>query len=625
MNEALKTTLSLSCSGGLLIIILYLLRPWFRSRLSKRWQYYIWLVAVVRLLLPFAPEVNLMGTLFQQIDEGIAQIEVIPFLEQDISAAPEASLPGGDGVAAEEEDLEDEQSGIAKGHILWMGWLMMALILFIRKVTIYQSFVKYIKAGCSEVTDIDLLEQFGRMVGQSGIKTTVELYRNDLISSPLLIGFFRPCIVLSGDELSDSEFRYTILHEFTHYRRRDMFYKWLIQVAVCVHWFNPLVCLMSHEVERLCELSCDEVIVKDLTMQERRAYGDTLLNAAGRGGSYKSAVASVTLSESKEQLKERLNAIANFQGNSKGIFHTFALTAAICFGAAAIGAYTAVPLPASGETPSAKPHTVGNLTLEEKEYTVKQLETLDISSIMVNTLSDDVSVVRGGDTLKFEYYAQSQDEYTIKWSKLEGAQNKQNGNCLYLSRHSSSNVGKGRSITVTIPEKLRLEELRVITTSGDISLMDCSAATLETSTQNGEIKIRGGSVSELFFINTKIGNVLISEVILPEGSGSSSPHSTFNTESGAIVFQPRDSKENYCFIVDYGEEAEIVINGEGIEKGRLADIADEHSSLDVIPSEGGAPGETCEFIRENKFMINESAEAKIYFKSLRGSLIVQEK
>lgn len=60
MNEALKITLSLSCSGALLIIALCLLRPLFRKRLSKQWQYYIWLAVIARLLLPFAPETNLI-------------------------------------------------------------------------------------------------------------------------------------------------------------------------------------------------------------------------------------------------------------------------------------------------------------------------------------------------------------------------------------------------------------------------------------------------------------------------------------------------------------------------------------------------------------------------------------
>lgn len=61
MNEMLKLLLSLSLSGSILILILFFCRPLFKKRMSKSWQYYIWLIIVARLLLPFAPENNLVG------------------------------------------------------------------------------------------------------------------------------------------------------------------------------------------------------------------------------------------------------------------------------------------------------------------------------------------------------------------------------------------------------------------------------------------------------------------------------------------------------------------------------------------------------------------------------------
>lgn len=56
MTEVLKAVLSLSLSGSLVIALLALLRPLVRRRTSRRWQYYVWLIAVARLLLPFGPE-----------------------------------------------------------------------------------------------------------------------------------------------------------------------------------------------------------------------------------------------------------------------------------------------------------------------------------------------------------------------------------------------------------------------------------------------------------------------------------------------------------------------------------------------------------------------------------------
>lgn len=202
MNELLKVVLSLSLSGALLILLLFVFRFLFKERLSKRWQYYIWLVVVARLLLPFAPETNLMAALFQGLDviggttEQIESVGIVHTNQMD-------EVTEGQNNPHREQTKPTESVNHPVGNIatavwanLWLGWLVVALLLFIRKITVYQDFVKYIRAGCVEAADIDLLERFGKLVEQKKINTTVELYTNNLISSPLLIGFFRPCIVL---------------------------------------------------------------------------------------------------------------------------------------------------------------------------------------------------------------------------------------------------------------------------------------------------------------------------------------------------------------------------------------------------------------------------------------------
>ncbi len=65
MNEVLAVILSMSLSGGIVIIMLYFVLQLFGKKLCRQWQYYIWLIAIIRLLFPFAPQQNLMNGLFQ--------------------------------------------------------------------------------------------------------------------------------------------------------------------------------------------------------------------------------------------------------------------------------------------------------------------------------------------------------------------------------------------------------------------------------------------------------------------------------------------------------------------------------------------------------------------------------
>lgn len=630
MSGILKTVFSLSCSGALLIMVFFLFRPLFQKHMSKRWQYYIWLAVIARLLLPFSLEINLMETIFQRIGQGMEQIEPV-----SPSGRFRASLKKRDGPGtgrsqdheevSEKGSLSDQQPVIQVSHILWLCWLTVTLIFFIRKITVYQCFVKYIKAGCREVEDMDLLEQFGKLVEQCKVKTTVELYTNNLISSPLLIGFFRPSIVLPTKALPASEFQYIILHELTHYKRGDMFYKWLVQAAVCVHWFNPLVSFMSREMEQACELSCDEAVIKNLNEQERRVYGDTLLNAAGKGGSYKNSIASVTLGESRERLQERLDAIKGFHTKSKSVFFTTAvLTLAICFVTAAIGSYAAAPFPGSESSSQARPRKTGDLTLMEYEYTMEELKRLSVTNILINTLSDEVSVVRRGATLKIEYYARNQEEYALETQR--NAFHSLQESTMSLTRFRPSEADGERSVRIVVPDRFQLGKLNISTTSGSIRLTDCTAKAINLQTQNGQIDIFGGAVSEGLSVFTMVGNVLVSGTSLPDSSGDRSCFTSFHTESGTVIFQPEDSADNYCFSIDYGEESELMINGEGIEKGCLADRGgDEPAKKGKRPEGELAAGEKAEYVRENVFTFNETATKKISFNSLRGSFLVQER
>ncbi len=231
-----------------------------------------------------------------------------------------------------------EQNG-AEGTAAGILWLIGAAALLIRKIVIYQRFIRRMRAG-SEPADLELLERFGRIAEEMGIKRTVELRINELVSSPLLAGFIRPMVILPSAELSEKDFRYTALHELTHYRRLDVCYKWLVQFVICLHWFNPFVRLLGRETDRACEFACDEAVVAEFTADEKRAYGDTLLHAAESGSVWRYHAGAVTLHESGKQLKGRLESVMGYRKRTGWMkVLSMALAAGVLGSAAVLGAY----------------------------------------------------------------------------------------------------------------------------------------------------------------------------------------------------------------------------------------------------------------------------------------------
>ena len=382
MNTVLKIFLSMSFSGSLLILALLLGKKFLKNKISRQWQYYIWLVVILRLLLPFGPEISLLGNTYQMVDQAITQAAPLPSRQPEINTPGDSLAPAADleqsneNVNSPSEDLTAvrplQDIGMLFVDHVWLAWLVAALALLIRKVTTYQGFMRYIHAGLTPVSDIELLDRLSIAAEQAGIKKPIELCINPLISSPLLTGFFRPCIVLPNADISEKDFRYIVRHELTHCKRRDMFYKWLVQVTVCLHWFNPLVYLMSREVTKACEFSCDEAVLTKMGRDHAQDYGKTLLDAMAAVGKYGENLAAVTLSENKQLLKERLGAIMNFKRKSTAIrILTGALTLCMMLGAAFVGVYptAAAKSPNSVTAEKSTPSQTGQLT---------EMETLSI-------------------------------------------------------------------------------------------------------------------------------------------------------------------------------------------------------------------------------------------------------
>ena len=341
MAEYLKVPVSLSLSGSLVILVLLLCGPLLRGRVSRRWQYYVWLVAIFRLLLPLSPQASPIGALFREPEAPPAVQAASPYAAKTVPAraetAPKPLPPAQPSVPPPDRAFD----GIPPAEALALAWLGGALVLMVWRVSAYLHFLRCLRAGRREVSDPALLDLLARTGEELGVRRPVELWENPLAASPMLLGLFRPRIVLPSAAVSEADFRCTALHELTHYRRRDLLYKWLVQLTVCLHWWNPLVWVMAREIDRACELACDEAVLRRLKPEERLSYGDALLRALESGGGYRAARGSVSLGESAELLKERLSAIMNFKKPSRWTaLLSLVLAAALTTGAAAAGAYT---------------------------------------------------------------------------------------------------------------------------------------------------------------------------------------------------------------------------------------------------------------------------------------------
>ena len=112
----------------------------------------------------------------------------------------------------------------------------------------------------------------------------VRVYTSKDIGSPLVVGALLPRILLPANlDFADTDFvDYIVEHELTHVRRFDNALKFISALAVCVHWFNPVVWLLHRAICRDIELSCDEAVLASFGEERKSNYVRVMVSAAER-------------------------------------------------------------------------------------------------------------------------------------------------------------------------------------------------------------------------------------------------------------------------------------------------------------------------------------------------------
>ncbi len=303
--------------SSVLILALLVLRFLFRRTISRRVQYALWGLVLLRLLFP----VSLPAMKYSVLSAAEQAAEPMTrAVERPLYREPYASYPV---TAYTPEELPDPRPGavVLEGEgsygvvdesgenvvfyrqrlwtptlvlrLLWYGGMaVMALLLILQNLR----FARKLRR-----TRI-LLE---------GAESRYPVYLCDDIPSPCLFGLFRPAIyVTSAAAKEECTLRYVVAHEEAHARHLDPLWSLLRCVCLVIWWFDPLVWLAAHVSRLDCELACDEGVLARLGADERIPYGETLLALVPlrRGGV--SLVSATTMTSGKRQMKDRIRRIA---------------------------------------------------------------------------------------------------------------------------------------------------------------------------------------------------------------------------------------------------------------------------------------------------------------------------
>ena len=434
MSDFLRLLISLSLSGGALTLLTALLNRILKDRLPRTFLYYLWLPVLVRFLLPVGTDWSLANRLVspqKTVQEETASPEVTApaitpsdpaMIIPNISQIP--SIPDITDVTNTMDNTEpivpvapkQEKAAFRMPSlpaILTAVWALGVLLCIIWRFHCYRCFNRHLRKNKLPVNDWER-ELFRTLTAEK--KTRPALRRSKTAQSPMLTGMLFPIIWLPKEPLDAVDLSYALRHELTHWYRHDLWLKWVAVLTACFHWFNPAAWYLIYALDRDCELSCDELVIRGFSKQERTGYGELLLHCAAGAPSASSLF--VPFANQKRMMKERMQTIVRKNPDGKKARILLAVAAAaIILSGTALGAYAFQTETDSGTSEPADTRDQNggedNVNIDETDADTESEDDTDSSAPADNALDAYKEVLLGNATFYNTETGETDDIYSI--------------------------------------------------------------------------------------------------------------------------------------------------------------------------------------------------------------------
>ncbi len=289
MPEFVLHILKMNLIAAVILLLTELFSRLSRGRYAFGWKYWVWFAVAVFLLVP----VKLPSGRLPQLTVNFVVEQPVKTVDSNLLAAQKEAEVSQQTSAqtvqqtfhSHEIQLKEIPFGLTFDQLLRLFgeiWLAGALFLGLVGLARYYLALHRLYRWSLPVDDEDILKDYQRLSREAELKKPPKLLKNGRLTTPVLAGLFHPAVYLTNERYEKQELCFILSHELTHYQRRDLWYKLLMQAVVSVYWFNPFLYEMRREAERTVENLCDARVVGELSSQERLSYSRLLLKTAAK-------------------------------------------------------------------------------------------------------------------------------------------------------------------------------------------------------------------------------------------------------------------------------------------------------------------------------------------------------
>ncbi|MED1596855.1 MULTISPECIES: beta-lactam sensor/signal transducer [Bacillus] len=323
----IETSIMASIVVGLILCIKIL----FRNKLTPRWKYLLWMILIVRLLLPWSPDSsysiysilsysNDTSVIFHQKEpvQEKAAIDDTKMVTNENTYAPSYTQVAEENKQQTHRNENKSDVTFSFYTILLYIWLAGVIVLGLATMIMNRRLRLYIK-NQPVITDERIVTIFDNCKKSMSLQQNIPLLSAGKISSPTVFGFFRPRVLLSSVHmkiLDEQQLRYIFHHELAHIKRRDVGVNWLMHGLLILNWFNPILWYAYSCMREDQEMACDAFALTFIDSEEQIAYGHTIITLLEHYSSYYQVPSLANLSRNKRTLKRRIRMIKKFQKKS---------------------------------------------------------------------------------------------------------------------------------------------------------------------------------------------------------------------------------------------------------------------------------------------------------------------
>jgi type II secretory pathway component GspD/PulD (secretin)/beta-lactamase regulating signal transducer with metallopeptidase domain len=353
-DQFLKFAWPMFWQSSLLIAVIFVLEFALRRKVRAAIRYALWLMVLVKLLLP--PSLALPTSPTWWIQPTVpppAKAPPVSFtvsygeqMAPDFPPPPSSVIPPARAPAMSFAAWTLAASGVVSAGLL--AWLLVRWRQINQKVR---------RAKASEKL-IPVLDEARRL---TRLRPGIRLKLTEDSMSPAVCGLFRPVILLPQslvERLSAGQLRAVLLHEAIHLRRGDVWVNCAQALLQIFYWWHPLLWLANARIRRVREEAVDDAVMLALR-DDAEIYASTLLEVAKLA--FNRPLASlglVGILESRSALRQRIERLVNFNAPRKAGLTVVSILGILAFSAVAL------PMGQAPEKTNAPTASVSNLTID---------------------------------------------------------------------------------------------------------------------------------------------------------------------------------------------------------------------------------------------------------------------